>query len=1420
MRSVGGVSCTRKIGVRRPLLHYGACSNVMHHYIVFCSMLLAGMTLLPACSTTTPAPQAPTTDVAVRFPSTPATSAPSQDAQRTTAHRLHTQAAALAKAGNYAEAEPLYKEALALRQQSLGATHPDVAVTLQHLADLYHAQGRADLAAPFERQMLTVLQHTLPSAPIPARVSRLNDEAQQYQAAGQYAKAEERYRQALELLQRSHGRRHSDVATLMNNLATLASAQKQHDKAAALYKETVAIKASTLGPTHPDVATALTNLANLHFTQKRYQDAEPLYQRAIAIWEQGGAPQHVSMALALHHLAELYATQERYTDAKPLYQRALTIRQQALGSAHADVAASMHGLAEVARGQGHFAEAENLYQRALGIRERVLGPQHTYVALSLGGLARLYYAQGRYQEARVFYQRSLPVLEQHLAPDHRLVITSLADLASIAYSQSKYSEAETLYQRAIQLRQATLGPDHPEVAGLRTHLASVYYAQRKYADAERLDRRALAVLQQQSGTTYPEIARTLMHLASIARVQQKYDDAAALYSRAREILETTLGTEHAELATVLTNLAGVQRAQGHTDRALALYQKALALQERTLGKEHPEVARSLHELGHVHQDQQQYATAMGLYERALALRERLLGDNHPDVAASLSAIATLHQVQEQYTQAEPLYRTALAMLENTLGPEHPDIAVALHNLATVLVNRRQHTEALPLYERARRLQLTIGRRNADLDDATLRHLQQQGDTILQAYLMLLTRLAHHLPLSASPRQTAIEAFRVAEQLRGGLVQAALTRAAARTAAATPAMAARAQQVQRLRGERRRVREALTTLYATPIAQRDATRLTQRQQQERRLDQAIAETDKQLRHVFPQYAELATPEPVTPQEVRQLLRPGEALVSFFLLRNRLLTWLVRPDRPPVYHASTIVPDTLPALVNRVRTSMDQSKNALFVHGKLAPVDVKAAHELYTLLLAPVRAALDGVHHMLVVPDAALMSLPFGTLVTDTNGAAYQTLLDHGDQPLSLTAPQLAAYTQLAWLARDYALTILPSATSLRALRQRPGAPGTGSQRLIGFGDPVLQGHGTQRGAPMLAEPGTRAALETLQRLPALPGTREELERLTQVLDVDPQHALYVGEQATESMLRTLNANGRLATTQVLYFATHGLIGGEIAGLAQPALVLTPPQAVTLHDDGLLSMDEILVLHLPQTEWVVLSACNTAAADNSGEGLSGLARAFFFAGAQSVLVSHWSVEDRATQALMTAVFQQYAQQPTMARAEALRQGMLAMLHQAQGQTAYFAHPFAWAPFFLVGEGAGKAVQTSGTFAPAARQWRRDARDVIAAPHSRILPDDSSGALAWYDYHSAVPPHRGRSPQVGRLEYQNGVLNTALHFGPVCTTTPDYTQPSRCYPCVPQCGCDRERAARIARPVPDSLGWPSLPARAPQNQRQNGS
>jgi CHAT domain-containing protein len=146
---------------------------------------------------------------------------------------------------------------------------------------------------------------------------------------------------------------------------------------------------------------------------------------------------------------------------------------------------------------------------------------------------------------------------------------------------------------------------------------------------------------------------------------------------------------------------------------------------------------------------------------------------------------------------------------------------------------------------------------------------------------------------------------------------------------------------------------------------------------------------------------------------------------------------------------------------------------------------------------------------------------------------------------------------------------------------------------------------------------------------------------------------------------------------VHFATHALVAGDLSGLAEPALVLTPPDVPTEADDGLLTAAEIATLKL-NADWVVLSACNTAAGSAEGaEALSGLARAFFYAGARALLVSHWAVYSRAATELTTKTFAMMAATPNLGRAEAFRRAMLSLIEEGKP-------PSYWAPFVVVGEG----------------------------------------------------------------------------------------------------------------------------------------
>ena len=226
----------------------------------------------------------------------------------------------------------------------------------------------------------------------------------------------------------------------------------------------------------------------------------------------------------------------------------------------------------------------------------------------------------------------------------------------------------------------------------------------------------------------------------------------------------------------------------------------------------------------------------------------------------------------------------------------------------------------------------------------------------------------------------------------------------------------------------------------------------------------------------------------------------------------------------------------------------------------------------------------------------------------------------------------------------------------------------------------------RSAPF-AEGSAKRRSSQLAQLIRLPDTAEEVEGIAKAVGAAPQQDVFLGLKASEQNVKGMDLSER----RVIVFATHGLVPGDLDGLTQPALALSNPQVTGEKDsDGLLTMDEILGLKL-NADWVVLSACNTAAGEGAGgEAVSGLGRAFFYAGARSLLVSNWPVETVSARLLTTDLFRRQAADPKLTRADALRQAMLNLLDREtatdrSGKPLFsYAHPMFWAPFSLVGDG----------------------------------------------------------------------------------------------------------------------------------------
>ena len=277
----------------------------------------------------------------------------------------------------------------------------------------------------------------------------------------------------------------------------------------------------------------------------------------------------------------------------------------------------------------------------------------------------------------------------------------------------------------------------------------------------------------------------------------------------------------------------------------------------------------------------------------------------------------------------------------------------------------------------------------------------------------------------------------------------------------------------------------------------------------------------------------------------------------------------------------------------------------------------------------------------------------------------------------------------WLVRSYAITNLPSVASLKVLRST-SSRSSAQEPIIAFADPIFSKDRNKQVAALRSvvnfyEGGQPDLISLARSLPQLPDTANEVQAIARVLKAEKKD-LKLGVFASETTVKQT----KLDDYRIVYFATHGLVAGEVEKFAkvkaEPALALTIPETPTELDDGLLTASEVAQLKL-NADWVVLSACNTAAENKPGaEALSGLARAFFYAGARSLVVSHWEVDSEATVQLMTGMFQASARDAKLSHAEALRESMLVMLDKTKSDDD--AHPRFWAPFVVVGEpGTGK-------------------------------------------------------------------------------------------------------------------------------------
>lgn len=811
------------------------------------------------------------------------------------------------------------------------------------------------------------------------------------------------------------------------------------------------------------------------------------------------------------------------------------------------------------------------------------------------------------------------------------------DAAAELFRRGDRVAALAASQRLLDATRREFGPDHEQVSIQAYGLGLVAEAAGRLEIAERALRENVRIGEIVYGRDNVSTTQGLEKLAEVLVGLGRPGEAEPILNRVLAIRGGIVGSDHSYNASTHAGLGAVRLARGDASGALAAYREAVRL--LTGKRETQTLARHVMD-GEI---RRQVGAFTGLVD-ALWLAG---GRGGSQLALADEGFAAN---QRAWTTAAG---SALARMSARLAAGETDLGRRIRRqqnaVERVLALHQDDTRALAQWSEVQRKDATYSELLERFRSISIERHRDTAPTV-KRQTELVAQLQAHLA-KCPPGQK-----------KAGCDKATSERNAITTELGQLSTVASGGSGDLMAVHREmEAAEARLPGHAAFLAARKA-----RIEESTRLEQTAAAERKAILAAFPDYVALTEPQPLSFEATQALLGPSEALVTLLVGETRSFVWAVTREASQWARVDAGRAE-LAGHVAALRIGLDPLVGPIDPREPRATFDLERAHTLYRLLLGPVEGLVRGKANLILVPTGPLTSLPFQVLVSEPPRAGRDAE---------------TALREAAWLVRRHATSVLPSVPSLAALR-RVGAGLQAAEPFLGIGDPVLSGPPTAQpgqvraGATALAAiyRNGQADLRALRQLTPLPETAAELTAIATALQA-PREALLLRHDATETRVR----QSPLDRYRVIHFATHGLVAGELSGLEEPALVLTPPIRPSETDDGLLTASEVAALKL-KAEWVVLSACNTAAgAEVGAEALSGLARAFFFAGAKALLVSHWAVNSEATVWLTTETFATLAKTPELGRAGAFQRTMLAMIDAGMP-------PSSWAPFVIVGEGIAR-------------------------------------------------------------------------------------------------------------------------------------
>lgn len=985
------------------------------------------------------------------------------------------------------------------------------------------------------------------------------------------------------------------------------------------------------------------------------------------------------------------------------YQQAMRYHHQALDIRMAneegnDVSKSLNHIANLHRDLGEYRIAEQTFEKVIELRKQLNGEMNQDVANSYINLTSLYLDMGEYAKADSVIRLAEAIYGKMEMMSHPKYATLLRVKAKLLVELSDYEGADSLYHCALSLYEKVYGEDNSLCIGLLSNLADLYYRTNQFSQSLNLHQKVLAKRRVLYGDQHSSVASTLISIAQLNYKAGRYDDAIEYAKQAIGIYKELNNILTREYANALYLLANVYQDLGNYKVAEQLHLEALDIKKQVLGEEHPDYASSLSHIGNLYRDLGDYLQSESYLRRALDIRISLYGKRHPDYAKSLNNLAALYIEQHVLDKAQQILAEAIEVLHDVYGVKNLKYVTALRNLANVNkecgqyeIARKMYNDVLDLY------QSIVG------DD----HVSTLGTKFNLGCLEM--EVGNHK-----------ESIAVFEELLGRQERCL----GQYHPAYSNTLRALAEAYNKV-GLYRQSFDAYAHLYKiqTFIIQENFSFLSDRQKMH------YWETRRELfEKEIPDIClkNKDRPEACTLFYDNALMMKGILLNSADNVfrqiydfsseecREALKTLKMKKEHISLLLEQPIVKQTALSQLRfeaDVLEKMLRSKNALFMmqsdYFAIKWQDI--ASELQRGECSIEFVALGNVLYAAIVFNGCVAPQIFK--VYETNDSQSTNGLQCAEEISNVLFNQLSQYMEspsIIYFSPSGMLHHVPFENCADFISEVSMVRLSSTRQLRLHRIPTHSFHAEVYGGLYYSEDisDNSSCASNRAGFSYLSGTKYEVENICNLMDkLSVSYNLYTKEEGTETSFYQLDPK----QVKVLHLATHGfflpkqsfeysrlrnylgiLQDSNISDIEQSAdqsmlrcglllsgaeYAMRNSEEFEKNSDGIVTAKDIGCCNFQGLELVVLSACETGLGDvNGSEGVFGLQRGFKQAGAQTILMSLWQVDDLATQMLMVEFYKHFL------KGESKKESLYKAQQYVQTQKG-FESPFYWAGFILL-------------------------------------------------------------------------------------------------------------------------------------------